>query len=592
MQHSGRFTIERHIRANGTLCHLRPRSAHQDVAEFRSPEKKRIAHWGLLWLDPRMADLSPLAGALPPTGIETQAMGQITGFNASRVISIYQPPAGQKEAYLDVREALTDIVSWAGHSSEQAAHLAATGESAIVATLPPLQRPWCLDDMGRDMRCAPASAVAAWLCRLGEREALAADFLSRSASIAVHLPVFGCGEFVNCPRSLHELPHEPLVSGWTEFFCGLESEIIWRVAPEDDGSAAAKAAEWKGSTRPRIEALSDKVGTKLFHFADPSDEFDDDLAHRFLALDYVCHMIPRSPFVSWLCEVTGAASVTELREAFYDPDAYSPDFSLHGGDSVEAFNWPRFEYGQLAKRTIAIVTSTAETRRIAEGLALTRLDGDLHLVPYDQDGSEPLRRAADRAGAAWRLYSPLGDWSPADDFELLARIDELWAVKRSISHVDDLGVPERRQLQLLTRAEALGVPVTWWDSSGFRALSLQGYQSAQIEEALALTKEQARSATDELRLLRVWPEWGSSGIWSLDEACQAAAGRMVPYAMLDVPFALIRRIAKWQQAFDEGKPEFERSQEAGAWLRAEQRELAVALQAALGPNHVVECGHF
>jgi hypothetical protein len=80
--------------------------------------------------------------------------------------------------------------------------------------------------------------------------------------------------------------------------------------------------------RPEIEALEKKVGTQLFYFADPDDDCDDDEAHRFLALDYVCHMIPDSPFVAYLAQVSGAPSLDALRHALRSPDAYSSEFRL------------------------------------------------------------------------------------------------------------------------------------------------------------------------------------------------------------------------------------------------------------------------
>jgi hypothetical protein len=58
------------------------------------------------------------------------------------------------------------------------------------------------------------------------------------------------------------------------------------------------------------------------------NELDDDRAHRFLAPDYVCHMIPDSSFVRYLVEASGAPSVVALRASLLAPATYSPDFRL------------------------------------------------------------------------------------------------------------------------------------------------------------------------------------------------------------------------------------------------------------------------
>jgi hypothetical protein len=80
--------------------------------------------------------------------------------------------------------------------------------------------------------------------------------------------------------------------------------------------------------RPEIEALERTVGTKLFHFKKPGDTLDDDEGHRLLALDCICHMIPKSPFVDYLIEISGAPSVEALRVALCAPETCSRDFRL------------------------------------------------------------------------------------------------------------------------------------------------------------------------------------------------------------------------------------------------------------------------
>lgn len=51
--------------------------------------------------------------------------------------------------------------------------------------------------------------------------------------------------------------------------------------------------------------------------------------------------------------------------------------------------------------------------------------------------------------------------------------------------------------------------------------------------------------------LRVWPEYGSSGIWVIDEPMQQKAGKNISYEALNLPQDLANDFAIWQNKFDE-----------------------------------------
>lgn len=51
--------------------------------------------------------------------------------------------------------------------------------------------------------------------------------------------------------------------------------------------------------------------------------------------------------------------------------------------------------------------------------------------------------------------------------------------------------------------------------------------------------------------LRVWPEYGSSGIWVIDEPMQQKAGKNISYEALNLPQDLANDFAIWQDKFDE-----------------------------------------
>lgn len=54
--------------------------------------------------------------------------------------------------------------------------------------------------------------------------------------------------------------------------------------------------------------------------------------------------------------------------------------------------------------------------------------------------------------------------------------------------------------------------------------------------------------------LRVWPEWGSSGIWSVPYPGSRNAGGMIDYEYLPLPFELVERFKAWQLEYDDHEP--------------------------------------
>ena len=54
--------------------------------------------------------------------------------------------------------------------------------------------------------------------------------------------------------------------------------------------------------------------------------------------------------------------------------------------------------------------------------------------------------------------------------------------------------------------------------------------------------------------LRVWPEWCSSGIWSVPYPGSRRAGGMVDYRYLPLPGNLIDRFKSWQAEHDNSPP--------------------------------------
>jgi len=87
--------------------------------------------------------------------------------------------------------------------------------------------------------------------------------------------------------------------------------------------------------------------------------------------------------------------------------------------------------------------------------------------------------------------------------------------------------------------------------------------------------------------LRVWSEWGSSGIWSVPYPGSRSAGGMINYQHLPLPIDLVDRFRAWQQEYDEHEPwvpgKFDSDQHARVG-----DELARDLRVCVGPQVYVE----
>ena len=88
-------------------------------------------------------------------------------------------------------------------------------------------------------------------------------------------------------------------------------------------------------------------------------------------------------------------------------------------------------------------------------------------------------------------------------------------------------------------------------------------------------------------ILRVWPEWGSSGIWAPPYPGSLRAGGMVDYEDLPLPPHLVERFTSWQAIYDESPPggrielDWDRFQEVAD-------ELTRELKKCVGPRVYVE----
>jgi hypothetical protein len=164
-----------------------------------------------------------------------------------------------------------------------------------------------------------------------DKAAAVAEILGQLAETAATTPAFIARDLSPDLVCLRDPGPDPLPAGLSEYWCGIGGSLVFCLTEVRKEAGERRMLDWLDSVREEILELEQKVGVSLFHFAEPGDELDDPESHRFLALDYVCAMVPDSSFVNSLCEISGAPSVDALRLSLRAPDFYASDFRLFPG---------------------------------------------------------------------------------------------------------------------------------------------------------------------------------------------------------------------------------------------------------------------
>ena len=89
--------------------------------------------------------------------------------------------------------------------------------------------------------------------------------------------------------------------------------------------------------------------------------------------------------------------------------------------------------------------------------------------------------------------------------------------------------------------------------------------------------------------VRVWAEWGSSGIWAPPYPGSRVAGGMLDYESLELPPDLVSRFTKWQDQYWEAEPLGAPGTFDYTAYYAVGTELAKELKKHLGESVYVEC---
>ena len=100
--------------------------------------------------------------------------------------------------------------------------------------------------------------------------------------------------------------------------------------------------------------------------------------------------------------------------------------------------------------------------------------------------------------------------------------------------------------------------------------------------------DEARERFGHLPLYRVWPEWGSSGIW-MPEAIGGTPGPNLTLDGFSISGGLRERIARWQAVFDDQLPEkMWSARDSYASFSAEGLNIATQFSRELGEHALVE----
>ena len=415
-----------------------------------------------------MADLRKLDAVLPATSIEADRMSEVRGIVPGETLPFFEPPAGWLEPAVDPLHALVLAERAAGGRHRTALRLAGRAVAEFLRGLPAARRPWMLTDYAkRGAKRRVAVSTLTEVLRAHGHAALA-ERLAEAADAAADAPVFcGYNPFGRRPISLRTLAARRHELGMQEFAISVPMNAALNFC--DDRDAAESLGQvWYETTRPRIEALSAEVGAELYYYRDPEDDCDDDYAHRYLVLDHICHMAPQSAYVAYLVEASGAASLADLRRAFFDPRSYAPGVDHGRYTEVEPRPWlARFDFDVGPERTTGVVVAGPGGLDLACGAIRTRL-GQRVVVVLAGEGAwhADLVAACERARADWCVRA---DLDAAARAACVAGLDELWLFETHMPvPPKNLSVPDPLLLDYEARARAAGVPVRVFTPNGYQ----------------------------------------------------------------------------------------------------------------------------
>lgn len=194
-------------------------------------------------------------------------------------------------------------------------------------------------------------------------------------------------------------------------------------------------------------------------------------------------------------------------------------------------------------KTIAVLFSTAEARDVAQSLLAQNIGAFARIIAPAEVATTEWVKQATRYCYGW-TFLDLSGRTLDSPLELLALTDKLVVVvnEKAPETVFGLQLSESAE-DLLWLALELGVETAYLHIDGTLLPTPQlGLGKHGAPGRVAARKAQRAAFTHKLKEIRIYNDYCSSGLWEDGN---------LHYDLLDLPFPLVRRIARWQQDFDD-----------------------------------------
>lgn len=537
-----------------------------------------------------MVNIPALMNALPVSSLEPDWVAWLDGLMTvpqgqewRYSVRLLEPPAGQHVPYIEPLQTLVTLLC--GQDVEpQAAQLQAREAVAKMRDDVP-ENCWVnfLNDFQPESPdCLPLPDFVQWLRDEQLVPSDVADFFEQAAEVTASLSMFYGQDNRDAPWPLARLPELPPPHAMIEFMPGPPwADVDAWGDPDTWQPGGNPFFVWREAIRPVAQQLEETLGQPVYDFADLTDEMDDDYVHRFLILHWCCTYKPESAFVKYLLKASGANDVEELKAALIDPASYTQPFTIEGyGTGLELLSC-RINYlppGQ--RKTVAVLFSTPQARDVAQALLWQRIRAHAVILAPKELATDEWIRQATRYSSGYTLWYLDEQTLNRQPIEILASADELCLIanKKTPNTGYNLALSEGAE-NLLWLALSLGAEARYFHVDR-RELSNPDtcLKELGVPARVAASKVQRTAFTRQLKELRLDNDYGSSGLWNEE-------GKMLRYDLLDLPLPLLRRIAVWQQDYDETIDPPDMGDDA--WWDAhtqEEIEIARALQDTLGPE--------
>ncbi len=535
-----------------------------------------------------MVNINALINALPISQLEPNSVARIvinTDSSASEVIVLIEPPAGQRVPYIDPIKAMKVLLQHQRVSPEDV-------EMCLVEAMLKMKQSiaedhWVifLDDLEPDApECVPMPDFIAWLRKEDFIFTDIVDYLEKVTTVSIQNTQFiGYNE----KWTLETLPVLPPPKAIIEFLPG----PTWDYGDPDywEDNVLHPFAQWREYIRPITQQLEKVLGESVYNFKDIGDDLDDDYVHRFLVLHWCCSYKPESAYVRYLIKISGAKDVDELKAALIDPENYTKipfEMSCWFGDCLETF-LVLFNYQPTSlPKTVAMVFMTEQAKEGAASLIAREIDKHVVLVAPKLLISDEWIQQATHYCHSWTMIY-VNDFKLKNPLEILASVDELYVVANEKSDNKSMGLKLSEAAEdLLWLGIKLGIQVHYYGINYYSLYNPEDcFKNSEAPKRIAEQLAQSATFTQQLREIRLYNDYGSSGLWD-------DTGRNLAYDQLDLPFELLRRIAAWQRDFDVNMtPPNEGSDDWRAQHNAEGVKIGIELQATLGTAVKVKLYH-